>query len=162
MGGPCLRSYAICRFSSLMLQSGSWTLGDKRKRRLCSAVLKCSVKCVCFDVLVWVTKLTPWRQNMKVHHRIHNSQSLVPILRQLNPLHPPFNLTKIHCDPSPHIRPVLPNGLFPPGLPPNLVHYFHLSHAPPTSSWQIFGDEYRLAPHCATSPFHRYFRLLRS
>jgi hypothetical protein len=61
MDWPLLRSYATCRLSSLMLQSGSWTLEDKRNIRLCCAVSECSVKRVCFDVLVWVTKLTTWR-----------------------------------------------------------------------------------------------------
>jgi hypothetical protein len=36
-----------------------------------------------------VTNLTPWRQNPKVHHRVHNSPSTVPILSEANPLHNP-------------------------------------------------------------------------
>jgi hypothetical protein len=45
-------------------------------------------------------KKTPWRQNPKIHHRIHNSPRPVPILSQLDTLYtPPANLSKIHSDP---------------------------------------------------------------
>jgi hypothetical protein len=51
----------------------------------------------------------PWRQNPKVHHRIHESPSTIPILRQVNPLHnpPPLrnNLPKVHFDPNPPSTP---------------------------------------------------------
>jgi hypothetical protein len=33
--------------------------------------------------------LTPWRQNQKIHHRIHKSPPPDHMLRQLNSLHPP-------------------------------------------------------------------------
>jgi hypothetical protein len=42
-----------------------------------------------------------------VHHRVHKSPPLVPILSQLRftPLPPPpANLPKIHSDPIPHLR----------------------------------------------------------
>jgi hypothetical protein len=44
--------------------------------------------------------VTMWRQNQKVHRRIHNSSSPVPILSQLNLLHPSSpSLPEIHPDP---------------------------------------------------------------
>jgi hypothetical protein len=61
-----------------------------------------------------INQLTPWRQNPKVHHRIHNSPPTVPILSQLNPLHTPpqpISLRSI-LTPSSHLRLGLPSGLF--------------------------------------------------
>jgi hypothetical protein len=57
---------------------------------------------------------TPWRQNPKVHHRIHNSPPTAPILSQVNPLHTPqpIFLGSILILSS-RLRLGLPSGLFP-------------------------------------------------
>jgi hypothetical protein len=39
------------------------------------------------DECILTNQLIPWRQNPKVHHRVHNSPPPVPVLSQLNPLH---------------------------------------------------------------------------
>jgi hypothetical protein len=82
-------------------------------------------------------ELTPWRKDPKVHHRTHNSPSLVPVLSQSNPIPPQANLPKSHSDP---IFPPKPCTLFSP-LP-------CVPHAPPTSfaltCLMISGDEYKL------------------
>jgi hypothetical protein len=44
--------------------------------------------------------LTPWSQNLKVHHRVYNSPPLVPILSQLSAIHnPAASLPRIYSDP---------------------------------------------------------------
>jgi hypothetical protein len=49
---------------------------------------------------VQTSELSPWRQNPKVHHRIHNSPPTIRILSQVNPLHtPPTKHPKVHFDP---------------------------------------------------------------
>jgi hypothetical protein len=44
-------------------------------------------------------QLTPWHQNLKVYHRIRNSQPLAPILSHFNAHHTPVaSLSKIYSD----------------------------------------------------------------
>jgi hypothetical protein len=101
------------------------------------------------DFLCWhrhvlqTDELNPWRQNSKVHHRIHNSPPTIPLLSQVNPLQPPppACLPKIHSNP---ILPPTPQSFkwslsF--GIShQNPVHVSPLSHAchmprPPHSPW---------------------------
>jgi hypothetical protein len=66
--------------------------------------------------------------NSKVHYRVHRSSPLVPIVSQINPVHTtPSYLSKIHFNIPNHLRLVLPSGLFPSGLPTNILQvYAHL------------------------------------
>jgi hypothetical protein len=75
---------------------------------------------------------TPWRYNLKVHHRTHIiSPPPVPILRQLNQLHiPQTNLPKIHSDPVLPSTPRSPEWSLSFGIShQNLVHFTLLSYA---------------------------------
>jgi hypothetical protein len=70
--------------------------------------------------------LIPWHQNLKVHHRIHNSPPAIPILSQVNPLHTPpqpISLRSILI-PSYHLRLGLPSVLFPSGFPTKTLYTF--------------------------------------
>ena len=55
-------------------------------------------------------------RNSKVHYRIHNSQPLVPILRQIDAVHVLLSYSLRSLLPSPHLCLRLPNGLFPSGF----------------------------------------------
>jgi hypothetical protein len=60
----------------------------------------------------------------KVHHRIHKSTPLVPILSQVDPVHTiPSYLSKIHFNivrpPRSYVS--LPSGLFSSGFPTNII-----------------------------------------
>jgi hypothetical protein len=87
-------------------------------------------------------QLTLWHQNPKVHHHIHNSPPLAPILSRLNPFHTPLaNHPKIHSDPILSST----SGTSKWSLSfwfshQNLVHFSHLFHAshmphPPHPPW---------------------------
>jgi hypothetical protein len=62
----------------------------------------------------------------EVHHRIHNSPQMIPILSQVNPLHPPpqpISLRSILI-PSAHLRLGLSSGLFPLGFTTKTLYMF--------------------------------------
>jgi hypothetical protein len=63
----------------------------------------------------------------KVHHRVHDSPSLVPILSQINPVHTtPSYLCKIQYNIIISLRLGLPSGLLPSGFPTKILHAFLL------------------------------------
>jgi hypothetical protein len=77
---------------------------------------------------VWTEfKLNPWRQNPKVHHRIHNSLPPAPFMSQLNPLHhtpvSQYSPRSILI-PSSHLRLSLLSGLFPSSFPIKTFYTF--------------------------------------
>jgi hypothetical protein len=69
--------------------------------------------------------INPWRQNPKVHRRMHNSPLTVPILSQVNPLHTPqpMSLRSILI-PSSHLRLGLSSGLFLSGFHTKILYTF--------------------------------------
>jgi hypothetical protein len=74
--------------------------------------------------------LTPWRQNPKVHHRIHNSPPSVPNLSQVNALPPQANLPTIHSNPNLPSMPQPSKWSLSLGLShQNPLHFSPLSHA---------------------------------
>jgi hypothetical protein len=55
--------------------------------------------------------------NPMVHHRVHNSPPLVPILSQMNPVHAlTYYLLEIHFNIISDIALVLPSAVFPSGF----------------------------------------------
>jgi hypothetical protein len=67
-------------------------------------------------------------RNPKVHHRVHKSPPLVPILSQFDPVPTiPSYLSKILLILSTHLRFGLPSGLFPSGFPTNILYVFLVS-----------------------------------
>jgi hypothetical protein len=72
---------------------------------------------------------TPWRQNRKAHHRVHNSPP--PTLSSAKWIHstPPKPVfLRSNLIPSTHLRHGLLNDLFLSGFPQNFVHFSVLSH----------------------------------
>jgi hypothetical protein len=62
--------------------------------------------------------------NPEVHHRVHKSPRLVPILSQIYPIHTtPFSLRSILIL-STHLRLRVPSCLFPSGFPTNILYAF--------------------------------------
>jgi hypothetical protein len=60
----------------------------------------------------------------KVHHRVHRSPPLVPILsHQINPVHTTLSyFSKVHLNIIPHLRLGLPGGLYPSGFPIKILY----------------------------------------
>jgi hypothetical protein len=91
-------------------------------------------------------KLSPWEAancaatqklprilwNPKVHYRVHKSPPLVPILRQIDPVHSISSYLRYILILFTHLRLVLPSGLFPSGFPINILYVFlpHSSYMP--------------------------------
>jgi hypothetical protein len=90
--------------------------------------------------------------NPKVHHRVHKSPPLAPILRQIDPVHP-VSLRSILIL-STHLRLRLPSGLFPSGLPTNNLYALLFSPIRPACPAHLilldliivimFREEYKL------------------
>jgi hypothetical protein len=95
--------------------------GWSEDRTFLASFIACSMFLCLFLFVIYIMtllvaanyNLTPWRQNPKVHHRIHNSPPTAPILDQVNPLHTPqpISLRSILI-PSSHLRLGLSSCLF--------------------------------------------------
>ena len=100
--------------------------------------------------------------NPKVHHRIHRSLPCVPVLSQINPVHPTDWISIIIL--SSHLRLGLPSGFFPSGFPTNTLYTSFLSPV-----WamcpanliildlitrMVFGEQYRSLSFSLCSLLH--------
>jgi hypothetical protein len=65
--------------------------------------------------------------NPKVHHRVHKSLPLVPILSHIDPVHTILSYLRSIFILSTHLRLGLPSGLFPSGFPTNILYAFHFT-----------------------------------
>jgi hypothetical protein len=99
-------------------------------------------------------ELTPWWQNLQVHHHIYKSLPPVPILSQPDPLYTPTQPISLRSNmiPSSHLCLSLPSGLVPLGFPTKTCTLSYPMRVPwPTYLilldfiWLIiFGDEYKI------------------
>jgi hypothetical protein len=62
--------------------------------------------------------------NSKIYYRVHKSPPLAPLLNQINPVHITPSYLRSILILSTHLRLVLPRGLFPSGLPTNILYAF--------------------------------------
>jgi hypothetical protein len=65
--------------------------------------------------------------NPKVHHRVHKSPPLVPILSQIEQVHTTQSFLRSILIWSTHLRLGLHSGLFPSGFPTNILYAFLFS-----------------------------------
>jgi hypothetical protein len=86
--------------------------------------------------------------NQEVRYRTHKSPPLVPILRQINPVHvSSSHYLKIHLNIILLLRLGLPSGLFPSGFPTKPtkhLSYPHTCYMPPPTSFLIWSFEHYL------------------